>query len=257
MPQLLVGLLQMDLAWADKAANRAKVERSLRNAPRADLIVLPEMFSTGFSMDTSLAESTDGPTMQWLRALAEGHDAAIVGSFICADAGRVFNRLVFVRPDGGHEAYDKRHLFAFAGEDRHYAAGGQRRIVSWRGWRICPLVCYDLRFPVWSRNSLADGYDLLIYIANWPKVRAKHWEHLLLARAIENQSFVVGVNRVGSDAGGNEHLGGSCAIDALGEVLCHLSDSEGYRVVALDRAQLLATRQRFPFLRDADAFDLD
>ena len=251
-------LVQTALHWENAAANRAMFADLL--APLAgstDLIVLPEMFTTGFSMNAAtLAESMDGPTLQWLAQTAEKIDAAITGSFICRENGQFYNRLVFMRPDGHSDTYDKRHLFTPAGEGEHFIAGNQQLVAEWRGWRIRPLVCYDLRFPVWSRNAAAAPYDLLLYVANWPSRRAHHWRTLLTARAIENQAFTVGVNIVGTDGSGLEYVGDSAVVDFSGQPLAQISGQEGIYTTKLSLEDLQQYRRQLPFLNDADAFQL-
>jgi len=253
---LRVTLVQTELAWQDPAANRRNLAAHFRGlVGHTDLVVLPEMFSTGFSMDAaSLAEEMDGATIGWMREEAAAMGVAVTGSLIVRDGGRCRNRLVWVRPDGSVEYYDKRHLFRMAEEQQHYAAGDRRLVVEIKGWRVCPLVCYDLRFPVWSRCR--DDYDLLLYVANWPARRAHAWTTLLRARAIENLCYVVGVNRVGKDGNGTNYAGGSVAVDFLGQPLS--GDGAGDRVetAVLDLESLRAFRRDFPAQLDADRFEL-
>ncbi len=260
-----VSIIQSTLAWENPDQNRADFTQKLAPlAGQTDLVVLPEMFTTGFSMQAGkLAESMDGPTMQWLAAQARALDAAVTGSFICSEEGRFFNRLVFMRPDGSFHTYDKKHLFGLAGEHERYTAGKKRLTTEWKGWRICPLVCYDLRFPAWSRNTiggLATGfrqqYDLLIYVANWPSRRAHHWRTLLAARAIENQAFTIGVNMVGTDGNGLDYSGDSTIIDFGGELICQISGQEDVITAELSLADQQHYRQQLPFLQDADIFTL-
>ena len=256
-PHLRVTLIQAELAWQDPAANRATFAGHFRGlAGHTDLIVLPEMFTTGFTMDAAaLAETMDGATVEWLREEAVAMGCAITGSLIIRDDGQYYNRLLWVTADGQVQHYDKRHLFRMAQEDGHYAAGEQRIVVRHRGWRICPLVCYDLRFPVWSRNR--GDYDLLLYVANWPARRNLAWKTLLRARAIENVSYVVGVNRIGKDGNGASYLGESAAIDFLGKVLAGDRGGEFVETAVLDRESLDAFRRDFPVHLDADEFTLD
>ncbi len=197
-----VTIIQTHLAWEDKTANLEHFSAHLSALAEAtDLIVLPEMFSTGFSMQPErLAEPMDGPTVQWMRAKAADTNAAMVGSLMVREGDCYYNRLVWMFPDGTLQHYDKRHLFSYGTENEHYTAGTNQLLVNWKGWKICPLICYDLRFPVWSRNTM--GYDLLLYVANWPERRSLAWNALLAARAIENQSYTVGVNRIGADGNG-------------------------------------------------------
>jgi predicted amidohydrolase len=229
-----------------------------------DLVVLPEMFSTGFSMNAeALAETMEGPTVTWMREMAQKLNAAVAGSFICRDGGSYYNRLVFMRPEGQFEFYDKKHLFSLTGENEHFTPGRKRLVVEWRGWRICPLICYDLRFPAWSRNTMGSFigglnpyYDLLIYVANWPSKRAHHWRSLLTARAIENQSFVAGVNIAGKDGNQFEYTGDSAVVDYSGQPLIQIPDgNEAVHTLTLSLEDLHAFRQQLPFLADADVFE--
>ncbi|KTT39314.1 carbon-nitrogen hydrolase [Pseudomonas oryzihabitans] len=253
---LHLALLQSDLAWHDPAANRAHFERQLAEVGAVDLIILPEMFTTGFSMDSAtLAEPTDGPTSAWMRAQAQRSGAVVTGSLIVQDEhGRYRNRLLWATPDGELLHYDKRHLFRMAGEHQHYAPGTERRLVTLKGWQIRPLVCYDLRFPVWSRAQ--DDTDLLLYVANWPAPRRGHWNRLLPARAIENLCYVAAVNRIGSDGNGHPYAGDSQVLDFQGEPLVEAGAAAGIFQATLSASALAAYRQRFPAQRDADAFSL-
>ena len=255
-PHLRVTLVQTELAWQDPAVNRRNLAAHFRGlAGHTDLVVLPEMFSTGFSMDAeTLAEEMDGSTVGWMREEAAALGCVVTGSLIVRDAGRCFNRLVWARPDGSLEHYDKRHLFRMAGEQRHYAAGERRLLVEVKGWRVCPMVCYDLRFPVWSRSR--DDYDVLLYVANWPSRRRTAWSALLRARAIENVCYVVGVNRVGKDGNGASYSGDSVALDFLGQVLGGERGGDFVETVVLDRESLATFRRDFPVHLDADEFDL-
>lgn len=260
-----LSIVQSSLQWENPEANRQMFAEKLRKLRgETDLVMLPEMWTTGFSMNAErLAEPMDGPTMAWLSDMASELDAAMVGSFICADQGRFFNRLVFMCPDGQFHFYDKKHLFSLATEHEHFTPGKKRILVEWRGWQICPLICYDLRFPVWSRNTpgnfvqgLTPYYDLLIYVANWPSRRAHHWRSLLTARAIENQAFVAGANIAGTDGIGLEYSGDSSVVDYAGHALGQLPDGkEGILTLTLSKQALQEYRQQFPFLSDADRFD--
>jgi predicted amidohydrolase len=247
--------VQQELVWENPAANRDRFQALLDTERLAtDIVVLPEMFTTGFSMNAAgNAEPAGGETQAWMQALARSHDCAITGSVVVREGGQIYNRLLFVTPDAVHH-YDKRHLFRMAGEHEHYASGSKRVVIAWRGWRVKPEICYDLRFPVFSRNR--DDYDLLLYVANWPSPRAHHWRSLLVARAIENRAAVVGVNRVGSDGNGHDYAGDSVAIDMSGELLCDLADRQAVKTVLFDGEALLAYRKRFPFQLDADEFTL-
>ncbi|TPG62426.1 amidohydrolase [Hymenobacter nivis] len=256
---LTVTLVQADLHWHDPAANRAMFDELLGPLPApTDLVVLPEMFTTGFSMDAAgQAETMQGPTVAWLRATAARLDAVVTGSVIIRDGEHFHNRLLWVRPDGTLAHYDKRHLFTFAGEHRTYAAGlGAPLVEEWRGWRICPLICYDLRFPVWSRNPAAAPYDLLLYVANWPAVRRGPWQVLLQARAIENVAYVAGVNRIGTDGLGHAYAGDSALLNMRGEYLAAPSDAVGCTTRTLIWNELQDFRAKFPALQDGDEFTL-
>jgi omega-amidase len=253
---LTVTLVQTPLHWQDAGANRRLLaEKFTRLEAPTDLIVLPEMFTTGFSMAApQLAEAMDGPTLSWLAAQAHKHQAVITGSLIIADQGHYYNRLIWMRPDGHYDHYDKRHLFRMAGEHHTYAPGQQRLVVELKGWRICPLVCYDLRFPVWSRCQ--EDYDLLLYVANWPEKRSQAWKTLLQARAIENLAFVVGVNRTGEDGKGIAYAGDSVVHAPNGQVLWHQSGKEACPTLRLERQVLTDYRDSFPAHLDADLFRL-
>lgn len=262
MHDLRVSIIQGETRWHDPAANRAHYGALI--APlhgSTDLIVLPETFTSGFSNDAiGSAEGMDGATVAWLREQSARLDAAITGSVQLRTDGGVFNRMLFATPDGGMAWYDKRHLFSFASEHERYAPGHQRVVVTWRGWRILLQVCYDLRFPVFARNRFDPAqagqadYDLAVYVANWPSARAYPWKTLLRARAIENLSFVVGVNRVGTDGNGLHYSGDSAVIDFLGHPLSECMDEEVVATATLQATELLAHRERFPALRDADGF---
>lgn len=251
-----VSLLQTALSWEDPAANLEQIGAQLAQLPTTtDLVVLPEMFTTGFTMNPAqVAEQTDGPTLDWLREQAAQLNAAITGSFVVQEKGNFYNRLAWVFPDGTYKTYDKRHLFTLAGEDQFYTAGTDRLIVEWKGWKICPLICYDLRFPVWSRNDV--GYDLLIYVANWPERRRHHWRSLLMARAIENQVYTIGLNRVGVDGKDIRYTGDSCVIDYAGEIRANLAIDSSTVTIELDQASQVAFRERYAFLADQDSFTI-
>jgi len=256
---LRASLPQQPLVWQDAAANRAHFESLLLPlAGRTDLVVLPETFTTGFSMEVErLAEPTGGPTTQWLTALAGRLDAAVTGSVITRDGGCYYNRLLWAAPGAAVRHYDKRHLFRMGREHQHFTPGRAAWSVTWRGFRVCPLVCYDLRFPVFSRRRPDLDYDLLIYVANWPAPRAEAWRQLLRARAIENQAYVIGVNRVGEDGQGVAHIGNSAAIDFLGRTLAEAGDVSTVVSVDLPRQPLDVFRDRFPAHLDADRFTLE
>ena len=236
-------------------------ERMFSLSEATDLIVLPEMFTTGFTMDArAVAEPMNLTTFRWLRQMATQTGAVVTGSYVVQEKGAYFNRLIWMQPDGQFDTYDKRHLFRMAGEDAVYTAGTKRLIKEWKGWRICPLICYDLRFPVWSRNQLTEStdfaYDLLLYVANWPAARRTAWNTLLQARAIENLSYVVGVNRVGEDGNGHLYTGDSAVIDFKGDVLFRQADAEVVHHQTLSLDELRAFRAKFPANLDADPFTL-
>ena len=257
MQDLTVTLVQCELAWEAPEDNRRHLEALLeRSAAASDLVVLPEMFTTGFSMNAlANAEPPGGDTERWMQRLARQHGCAITGSIaVRTEVDAVYNRMLFVTPDGGTTHYDKRHLFRMAGEHERYAGGRERVTVTWRDWRILLQVCYDLRFPVFSRNR--GDYDLALYVANWPAARRLHWRALLPARAIENAACVVGVNRVGRDAKQVDYAGDSLAIAADGKILADLTNENGTVSVVLNSADLLAYRERFPCHLDADDFQL-
>jgi len=253
---LRVTLVQTELAWQDPAANRQRLAAHLHGlVSHTDLVALPEMFSTGFSMDAAaLAEDMAGPTIGWMREEAAALGCVITGSLIIREQGRCYNRLVWARPDGTLQHYDKRHLFRIAGEQDHYVAGGRRLVVELKGWRVCPMICYDLRFPVWSRNR--DDYDLLLYVANWPQRRAHAWSTLLKARAIENLSYVVGVHGIGRDGNGAAYAGDSGALEFLGRTLSSGGGGGRVETAVLDLESLHAYRRSFPVHLDADRFEL-
>ena len=264
MQDLRISLVQGDTRWLDPAGNRdyyGHLIAALHGT--TDLVVLPETFTSGFSNDAiDQAEGMDGPTVGWLREQAARTGAAITGSVQIRDGEGVYNRLFFVTPDGGLQHYDKRHLFRYAKEHERYAAGRERLTVEWKGWRICPLVCYDLRFPVYSRNRFdverqgGLDYDLLVYVANWPAARAYAWKTLLRARAIENLCFVAGLNRVGTDGNGLHYSGDSAVLDVFGQPLSECADLEVVTTTSLPASVLLGHRERFPAMLDADAFSL-
>jgi omega-amidase len=259
MSQLRVSLVQQPLLWHDPAGNRARFAELLAPlAGRTDLVILPETFTTGFSMDVeALGEPASGPSVTWLRAQAAMLDAAMTGSVITREGTRYYNRLLWAAPAGEVRHYDKRHLFRMGREHEHFTPGNAAWSVSWRGMRICPQVCYDLRFPVFSRRRADLDYDLLIYVANWPTARVAAWQLLLRARAVENQAFVVGVNRTGPDGSGVSYPGESAAIDYLGRTLVSLDDAAGVTTATLDATALASFREKFPAHLDADRFTLE
>ena len=249
-------LVQSALVWEDPGENRRYFSELLKPlAKRVDLIVLPEMFTTGFTMNPQNIDPDEAPrTLEWMLEQASRANAALTGSTIYREKGRYYNRLIFASPDGTYDLYDKRHTFTLAGEDKVYTRGTKRLQVNFRGFAICPLICYDLRFPVWSRNT--EGYDVLIYVANWPSPRVSAWDALLRARAIENMSYVLGVNRIGSDPNGLNYSGHTAAYDPLGNRLAFAEGEEILRVT-LSKSYLKETRDSLRFLQDQDRFSLE
>lgn len=260
MSALTFTLIQTKLHWEDKAANLHMLEAKInRISTSTHIVVLPEMFTTGFSMNPeALAETMDGPTVQWMKRIAAEKRMILTGSIMIEEEGHYYNRLIWMLPNGQMGCYNKRHLFAMGEEDAHYSSGNQRFIASVNGWRINCNICYDLRFPVWVRQQYqqANGfeYDVLLYVANWPDRRNHAWKTLLQARAIENQCYVVGVNRVGHDGNGVYHSGDSMVCNALGEVLYHKADEEDLFTITLQKNDLTGIREKLPFWKDADPF---
>jgi len=261
VPFLKVAALQANLVWEDVDENLAAFAEKIYSLAQADLVVLPEMFTTGFSMQPErLAEKPDGKTIHWMRKMAGDTNSAITGSIITEENGQYFNRLIWMRPDGEYTVYDKKHLFSIAGENNIYTPGNQKLTVDLKGWRICPFICYDLRFPVWCHNNYAQGYyeyDALIFVANWPQLRVRAWETLLAARAMENLAYVIGVNRVGDDGNGVPHSGASQIIDPKGKVICRAEDEKEFTCEAdLDAAMLKNFRSQFDVGPDWDKFSI-
>lgn len=260
MSDLTVSLIQANLHWEDVAANLAMFDQKINSIKeRTEVIVLPEMFSTGFSMQSErLAQTMDGSAVQWMKQKAKEKNVIITGSLIIEEGGEYFNRLLWMLPNGTFGTYNKRHLFGFAGEHDHYTAGDKRLIAQVKGWKLNLSVCYDLRFPVWARNSILENgepaYDVLINVANWPERRNTPWRALLQARAIENQCYVIGLNRVGNDGNNIYHSGDSSIIDPIGEIIYHKAHDEDVFTYTLSRSHLNELRARFPFLKDADRF---
>jgi predicted amidohydrolase len=254
MQNLKVTIIQPDIVWENKISNLLKYENDIKLiTSNPDVIILPEMFTTGFTMENRLAESRWGYTTEWMQIMSLKKDAHIMGSLIIdGNDGNIYNRFLSVK-DQCIEYYDKKHLFAYAGEDKFYTAGNQRKIVTINGWRILLQICYDLRFPVFSRNQ--DDYDAIVYVANWPAIRSLAWKTLLQARAIENQCYVIGVNRVGTDGNGHVYSGDSQVIDPLGNVLC-LSNKPDVKNFELNEKSLHEVRNQLPFLKDRDNFEL-
>jgi predicted amidohydrolase len=264
MENLTVTLIQSALHWENPVANMAMFEEKIwQIKDTTDLIILPEMFTTGFTMNAKhQAEPMNLTTFKWLKQQAAQTKAVVTGSFIVKEKEMYFNRLLWMRPDGSYEVYDKRHLFRMAEEHQTYTAGNSRIIPQLKGWRICPLICYDLRFPVWSRNSVVEkttqslAYDCLIYVANWPQARSHAWNSLLQARAIENLSYVIGVNRIGADGKNIPYSGDSVVVNPKGEQLFYAGDKEIIQTITLDAQELLSFRQKFPAYMDADGFEI-
>ncbi len=249
-------IIQSDQYWENPAKNLAHFETQIDSiSQEVELIVLPEMFTTGFSMNAEkFAEIMDGKTVQWMKKMAQLKNAAIVASVIITENNQYFNRLLFVEPSGKITSYNKRHLFSLAGEDKIYTKGEEKVIVHYKGFSICLQICYDLRFPVFTRNS--ENYDVIIYVANWPNTRINAWDTLLKARAIENQCFVIGVNRTGKDNNQLIYPGHSQIIDELGNYLIEPSSSVGVYYTDLNKDQILKTREKLNFLADRDEFEI-
>ncbi|GAC1441284.1 MAG: amidohydrolase [Sediminibacterium sp.] len=260
MSSLSFSLIQTQLYWEDKAANLAMLHEKIMGIQAGtEIVVLPEMFSTGFSMQPEKsAETMDGETVNWMKHTAAAKKVILTGSLIIEEQGCFYNRLLWVLPDGTLGHYDKRHLFAFAGEADHYTAGGRRLIAQVKGWKVNLQVCYDLRFPVWARQQpgAVPEYDVLLCVANWPERRSHAWKTLLAARAIENQCYVIGLNRVGNDGNHIYHSGDSMVLDGLGTVLYHKTHDEDIHTITLEKEPLEEIRTRFPFWRDADHFNI-
>lgn len=247
-------LIQSDLVWENIEANLKNFEEKINSvASDTDLIVLPEMFSTGFTMNPEkVAESENGKAVSWLKKTAVKTQKAITGSLVIEENGNYFNRLFFVFPDGNYKTYNKRHLFSLAGEDKKYTSGKEKLIVEYLGWKICLLICYDLRFPAFSRNM--EDYDLLIYVANWPEKRIEAWDILLRARAVENMVYTIGLNRIGTDENQNYYTGHSQIVNCLGKYLLEPQTSESVFYAVLDKNPQNETREKLGFLSDRDNF---
>jgi predicted amidohydrolase len=255
--QLKVAVIQSELVWENPKQNRDNFKEKIEAiAPDVDIILLPEMFTTGFTMNAKeLAETMQDKSVLWMQKMAELKNAVLVGSLIIKENNKFYNRLLFVYPDGNINTYDKRHTFTLAGEHNVYASGDSKLIIDFKGWKICPLVCYDLRFPVWSRN--VEDFDLLIYVANWPKPRILAWDTLLKARAIENMCYCIGVNRVGVDKLENEYCGHSATYDVLGNNITPIRpNKEHIEIVTLERNHINFYRNKLKFLNDRDRFSL-
>ncbi|MBP6334472.1 MAG: amidohydrolase [Bacteroidia bacterium] len=259
MDNLNITLIQSNLYWEAPKKNREMFQEKILSVEKpGDIILLPEMFNTGFSMNPEkLAETMNGETMEWMTRMSGKTNAVITGSLIISEENKYYNRLIWMHPNGSYSHYDKRHLFSLAGEDKVFAAGQHQWIMPIKGWNVFPLICYDLRFPVWSRRNPQLDYDLIIYVANWPDVRIRAWNHLLIARAIENQSYVAGVNRVGNDGNEFSHSGNSCVIDYKGEILSSFEiNKEQHETITLNKDELADFRKQLPFSSDADRFEI-
>jgi predicted amidohydrolase len=257
MQHLKIAILQADLVWENSAENLKNFSEKIHQInEQVDLIVLPEMFTTGFSMHPQkIGDTMHGETVAWMRKTASEKNAAIAGSVIIFENNSFYNRFLFVHPSGEINFYNKRHLFTLAGEDKVYESGKEKIVVDYKGWKICPLVCYDLRFPVWARN--VEDYDLLMYVANWPKIRIAAWDTLLKARAIENMCYTIGVNRVGVDANNYEYSGHSAAFNCLGEQVAETKENKEETVVfTLDKNHITEIRNKLGFLNDRDTFEI-
>ncbi len=256
MSSLTLTLIQPNLVWENKKANLEMFAEKINSIKeKTEVVILPEMFSTGFSMKPELlAEKMDGETIEWMKKIASSKKIILTGSVIIEEDGKYYNRLIWMLPNGEYGVYDKRHLFAYADEHKYYSAGNKRLIARVKGWKINLQVCYDLRFPIWSRQQSANEFDVLIYVANWPERRSTAWKTLLQARAIENQCYVIGVNRVGTDGNKFYHSGDSMIIDPIGEIVYHKANEEDVFTYTLQKEKLDKVREKFPFWRDADTF---
>jgi omega-amidase len=254
---LKTAILQIDVIWENPEENKKKLETKINSITESiDLIILPEMFTTGFTMrPIALAETMNGATISWLRNIAKSKNCALTGSLIIKENNNFYNRMVFVFPNQKIQYYDKKYLFTLAGEDQIYTSGNEKVLVNYKDWKICLQICYDLRFPVFSRNT--DNYDLLIYVANWPKTRINAWDILLKARAVENLSYVIGVNRIGIDNNDLEYMGHSQIIDELGYFVISPTDKEDVFIATLDKNKMLETRNKLNFLKDRDVFEFE
>lgn len=258
--KLTLTLVQTSLHWEDRHSNLSMLEGKLKGIPSKGIVLLPEMFSTGFSMNpAALAEDMEGETVQWMKRISKEKKTIVGGSVIIKEEDKFYNRFIWMLPNGQYGIYDKRHLFGYAGEDEKYAAGNKRQIASVNGWKINLLVCYDLRFPVWARQQISEGkpeFDVIVYVANWPEKRIHAWKTLLQARAIENQCYVAGVNRVGKDGNDIHYSGDSMVVDPMGEIIATRTNVEDVFTVELNRKHLDTVREKLPFLKDGDGFEI-
>ncbi len=263
MSNIKVTLIQTSLHWENPEANREMLEKKINKIKEpTEIIILPEVFTTGFTMEpANCADSNEGKTFRWMKQTAAKKNTVITGSIATKENDKFYNRLIWMQPDGNYYQYDKKHLFSFAGETKNYTPGKKRVIVEYKGWKILLLICYDLRFPVWCKNNFNPqngfDYDCIINIANWPAPRSNHWSILLMARAIENQAYVAGVNRVGKDAKGTDHSGDSALINPLGEHLSTITPfEEKTETITMERARLDDFRKKFGVANDWDKFKL-
>ena len=262
MQDLKISIVQSDLFWEQPEKNLEHFDKKFATiTKKQDLMVLPEMFNTGFTMNgDKCAEPPDGQTFQWMKNHAHEFNCVITGSFLCRDEDKLYNRLVWMRPDGSSETYDKRHLFRFANEHLQISPGSKKLIVELNSWRICPLICYDLRFPVWIKNLYKDeqfDYDLLLFVANWPQARSQYWRLMMQVRAIENLSYAAGVNRIGMDGKDNPHSGNSIIVSPKGEIVCEIMENiETIETSILSKSKLMEFRERFNVAQDWDDFEI-
>ena len=256
MSTLRFTLIQSHLHWEDSVANRTMFEEKIKGITEPmEIVVLPEMFNTGFSMRPNVcAETMDGDTVAWMKRIAAEHKIILTGSLMIREEAHYYNRLVWMQPDSKFGTYDKRHLFSYGGEDKEFSPGGKRLIAQVKGWKICTMICYDLRFPVWSRMATENDYDVLMYVANWPIKRIGAWKALLQARAIENQCYVIGLNRIGIDGNGLHYPGESCIIGPLGDIMYSKPELDDIVTIQLDKHLLNDLRASFPFQKDKDEF---
>lgn len=252
---LTITLIQTVLHWENIDANIAMFDQKMANLPATDIVVLPEMFTTGFTMNVEgIAETMDGKTIKWMHEKAKSLNAVVTGSLIIQEDGKYYNRLLWVQPNGEQLTYDKKHLFTMAKEERTFTAGAEKLVLTYKDWKIAPFICYDLRFPAWNRNQ--EDYDLAIYVANWPAKRSYHWRSLLTARAIENQAYLVAVNRVGEDGNGFPYSGDSTVLDPAGTLLYHKEEQEDIFTATITKEHLHEMRRQYPFLGDRDNFNM-
>jgi len=256
---MTLAIIQQDIAWENKEENLSLFTNSINTIkeehPTVDMMVLPEMFTTGFTMNPALvAEKMDGASVEWMKEIALETEAAICGSIVIEENNHYFNRFILAKPDQEIVYYDKKHLFAYAGEDAKFTPGTKKTKMEYKGWKISPFICYDLRFPVWCRNN--ELSDIMIFVANWPETRIVHWNSLLPARAIENQCYVIGVNRIGVDNNNLVYTGNSAVFDPSGQCIANLETREGFELIHLEKSKIMANREKMPFWKDADTFSI-